>query len=243
VNPIIHCWLALAAGVLTTVLKDKLHISDAHIHHILGLCAGVMGLALRMTWVKGELGSLSKLIVTPAVLLIGCLSLTGCAITPGEIQAGTTIMVGSGLNMAAIASPAEKERIKQDAIVVAKTVNQLIPTFFPGATSAALLNQSIDTSISIMKSKLNASPHGLAIVEMIQAAKIPFSAALGSSASPAAMMSPATQADALAFFTGVSSAIAMFVNDMTLMPPLQPATSTTVAPPPPAPAPAPVPPK
>lgn len=242
-NPIIHCWLALAAGVLTTVMKDKLHISDAHIHHILGLCGGVMGLALRMTWVKKELGLLAKQGISAAALLICCISMTGCAITPGEIQTGTTIFVGSGLTMAAIADPPAKDRIKADCVVIAKATNALIPTFFPGATSVGLMNHTVDTSLTILKSKLAASPNGTMIIDLIQAAKIPFAAILGNSASPTAAMSPATQADALAFFTGVSSALAMFTGDLTLMPPLPPATSTTGVPPPPAPAPAPVPPK
>jgi hypothetical protein len=244
VNPILHCWLALAAGVLTTVMKDKLHISDAHIHHILGLCAGVMGLALRMTWVKNGFESLGKQIVIPAALLIGCLSMTGCAVTPGEIQLGTTIFIGSGLTMASIAEkdPAVKQRIVADCKTIATATNALIPTFFPGATSQQLMNHTVDTAMTILRSKLAASPNGTMIVDLIQAAEVPFAAVLGNKSSPTAAMSPATQADALAFFTGVSSALAMFTKDLTLMPPL-PTASTTAAPPPPVPAPAPVPPK
>jgi hypothetical protein len=249
-SPMIHAWLAFVVGVLITAVKGKLGISDAHIHHILGLCGGVMGLALRMTWVKKDLSALQALLGKPATagaaLLIGLLSMAGCgAITPGEIQTGTTIFIGSGLTMTSIAEkdPVVKQRIVADCKVIAASTNALIPTFFPGATSQQLMNHAVDTSLTILKSKLASSPNGTMIVDLIQAAEVPFAAILGDKASPTAAMSPNSRADALAFFTGVSSALAMFTGDLTLMPPLPPAPvpSATGAPPPPAPAPAPVP--
>jgi hypothetical protein len=251
-SPMIHVWAAFAAGIMTTVMKNKLGISDAHIHHILGLCAGVMGLALRMTWVKKDLSALQALISKPAAaagaLLFGLLSMTGCStVTPGEIQFATTVFVGSGLTMATIAEkdPAVKERIKADCKTILLANNALIPTYFPGATSAALMQHSVDTTITILKSKLAGSPNGTLIVDLIQAAEVPFAAVLGSKASPTAAMTPDTRADALAFHTAVSVALAQYVGDLSLMPPLPPAPSTTGAPPPPAPvpSPAPVPPK
>lgn len=243
-SPMIHAWAALAAGTIATVLKDRLHISDAHIHHILVLCGGIMGLALRMTWVKKDLSALQSLLAKPAAtaaLLFGLLSMSGCALTPAEIQTGTTLFVGSGLTIATIAEkdPAVKKRIADDCRTIALANNSLILSFFPGATSSQLLNHTVDTSLTILKSKLAASPNGTMIVDIIQAAKIPFASVLGSTASPTSAMSPTTQADALAFFTGVSIALANYCNDPSLMPPTPP--STTGAPPPPAPSPVPTP--
>jgi hypothetical protein len=249
-SPMIHAWLAFVAGVLITAVKGKLGISDAHIHHILGLCGGVMGLALRMTWVKKDLSALQALLSKPATagaaLLIGLLSMTGCgAVTPGEIQFATTVFVGSGLTMATIAEkdPVVRERIKADCKTIVLANNELIKAFFPGATSQQLMQHAVDTSITILRSKLAASPNGTMIVDLIQAAEVPFAAVLGSKASPTAAMTPETRADALAFHTGVSSAIAMYLGDLSLMPPLPPAPSTTGVPPSTTPAPAPVPPK
>lgn len=245
-SKVLHILTIVFASILPYLNKKVgLEMTPNYLHGIQALC----GTFLVHLWHEGAIFAKAKQLLVaakaaaPAILMVIYLALEGCAMTPGEIQTGTTLFVGSGLTLASIADPAAKDRIKADCIVIAKATNALIPTFFPGATSSQLMNHSVDTSLTILKSKLAASPNGTMIVDLIRAAEVPFAAILGNSASPTAAMSPATQADALAFFTGVSNALAMFVGDLTLMAPLPTVTNTSGAPTPPAPAPAPVPPK
>lgn len=246
-SKVLHILTVLFASALPYLNKKlNLEMTPNYMHGVQVLCGTFLGHlwheAVGAMKLKQLLASAGK----AAAALLVALSLVGCGtITPGEIQTGTTIFIGSGLTMASIAEkdPVVKQRIVADCKTIATATNALIPTFFPGATSQQLMNHAVDTSLTILKSKLAASQNGSMIVDLIKAAEVPFTSVLGSSASPTAAMSPTSQADALAFFTGVSSALAMFTGDLTLMPPLPPVPSTTGAPPPPVPAPAPVPPK
>ena len=240
--------LAIAWAALLPWLNAKLglHMTDNHIHGNQGLC----GMLLAHLWhedvslskIKQLMAAAGKPMAAAVLGLLG-VGLAGCTVTPGEIQATTALFVGSGLTVATIADAKAKDKISADCRVIATAVNAMIPSFWPAATSAQFLNHTVDTTLLLLKSKLAASPNGTMIVDLITAAKVPFASVLGSTASPTQAMSPATQADALAFFNGVSTAIAQYLGDSTLMPPQPPAPAPAPAPPPPAPSPAPAPPK
>lgn len=233
----IHHWAHVGLAILLAAFKDKLKIDPANLHFInvlQGLSMVLVEFPSLRTKVQGLLGAATK--------AVGCLVLVllmnGCALTPGEIQTGTTLGLTSMLTMAVIAEkdPAVQQRIKTDCRVIAVTTQGFIPQLWPGATAQQFAGHTVDTCLTLLKSKLASSPNGPMIVELIQAAEVPFAAVLSNKASPTAAMSTTAQADALAFFNSVCTSIATFLGDPTLMPPVPPpviAPAPTAAPAPP----------
>lgn len=167
----------------------------------------------------------------------------GCSLTPAQIQNDTALAVTLGLNTVTIFEPQEKPRIKQDVTTLVKTLNEtLILQFFPGANAGQLWSSSVDHVITLLGSKLGASPNGAKIIAILSLAKVPIAAALGSTGSPTTPLTPAQQASALGYLSGISQGGASYLGDPSLNPPVPPAATPPVpgtTPPPPAPAPPP----
>jgi hypothetical protein len=184
----------------------------------------------------------SKL-ATVFMTILALLAISGCALTPQEIQSDAAAGISLGLNTAVALEPQEKAHITADVKVVAGVLNSsVIPSFFPNANAGQLWNSSVTNVVTLLGSKLAGTPSGPKIMAVLGVVQIPFTAALSGMSSPSAALSASDQAKALGFFSGISQGIASFTGDATLNPPV-PIPAPTPPPPTPAPAPGGAPPK
>lgn len=190
-----------------------------------------------------EVAGLVKKIAAAGAVLVLALAMGGCSLTPQQIETDTAVAVNVGLNGATIFDKGKADEIKTDAIAVAQAINSaVLPQFQPGATSGALLNSAVQQATLHLQARLASLKHGQEIMGIIGLLQAPLAGALGSTASPMALLSATAKMNALAFFSGVSQGISAFTGNAALAPP--PLPSVPVVPqaaPPPAPAPAPTP--
>lgn len=236
----LHHWAHIAVAIGLAAFRDKLHIDPKHLHVVNALQALSMLLA-EFPGLKAKLqGFLGQAQKAAACLLL--LSLASCALSPAQIEADTALGTNLGLSGAVIFDKAKAVEIQADATQVAQAINQaVIPTFQPGATSSGLLNSAVSQAMLHLQGRLQALKHGPEILGAIALIQGPLSSALGMTASPTALLSPAAQMNALAFFSGVSQGIATFTGNASLAPPPLPTALVAPVVPPAAPAPASVP--
>lgn len=207
---IIHHWAHIGLAILLAYLKNRLHLDTAHLHGINAL-QGLSMLLVEFPGLRAKLGAILAKAAAPAVIL---LALMGCAnLQPATIQADTATGLTVALTGYAIAQPEKAKEIQADAKAVADAINTVIlPSFQQGATAGALLNGAAAQAMTKLNAKIIGLKNGPMIMAEIKLALGLFTSSLSGTSSPTAAMSAQTQADLVAFFTGVSQALASFTG-------------------------------
>lgn len=232
-----HRYLLIALGAAWTWVKHKMNF-EAQVSHMVH---GLMGLAMvldslpEIKTLFSKVPELPKPVTAllPILVLIG---ISGCSLSPQQVQSDTAIGVSLALDTAVRIEPKEQPNIDKDATLVATTLNDVIPQFFPGATAAHLSSVVVNHVTSILRTKLVASANGAKIMAVIDLLQGPLNSALGMTASPTALLTDSQRAYALSFFSGISQGVATHTKNPALNPPTPPPVTS---PPPPTPAPAP----
>ena len=227
-----HHYLLIALAASWVMVKQKLGVEAQHVHGVHAL----MGLAMILNSIPQikELFVKTPEIQKPAAFLLPILALigiSGCSLTPQQIQSDTAIGVSLALDAAVRLEPKEQPNIDKDATTAAITLNEIIPQFFPGATAAQLSSVAVTQVTTILRSKLSASANGAKIMAIIDLLQGPLNSALGVTASPTSLLTDSQRAYALGFFSGISQGVSAHTKNSALNPPVPPAPAPGSTPP------------